>query len=391
MADNTTLTPGAGGGDVIATDDIAGVKHQRVKVEFGADGSATDVSTANPLPVTAATLPLPSGAATAANQTTANTSLATLAGAVAGSELQVDVVTLPAGNNNIGDVDVASIAAGTNNIGDVDIASIAAGDNNIGNVDVVTVNGVAPAFGTGARGATVQRVTIASDDVVPVTDNGGSLTVDGTVAISTINSVAPAFGSGARGATVQRVTIATDDSVPVTIAALPASTNTLEVVGDVAHDAAAAGNPVLVAGIAQDMDDTAPPNRVSAEADAVRLAMDRDGGIFVHPHGPQVWSYHVNGSSALTDTSVHAAPGANLSLYVTDVILSLGAATALNVFFEEGSTTVLGPFYLEAINGRSMHLRFATPKKITANTALTVTSSAAVAHSIEVLGFTAQG
>lgn len=50
MADNTVLNAGSGG-DTIATDDIGGVKHQRVKVEFGADGSATDVSTSSPLPV----------------------------------------------------------------------------------------------------------------------------------------------------------------------------------------------------------------------------------------------------------------------------------------------------------------------------------------------------
>ena len=41
------------------------------------------------------------------------------------------------GSNN--DVTVTSISAGDNNIGNVDIASIAAGDNNIGNVDVLTV------------------------------------------------------------------------------------------------------------------------------------------------------------------------------------------------------------------------------------------------------------
>jgi hypothetical protein len=49
MADNITLNAGAGG-DVIAGDDIGGVKHQRVKVEFGPDGSATDVSNVAPLP-----------------------------------------------------------------------------------------------------------------------------------------------------------------------------------------------------------------------------------------------------------------------------------------------------------------------------------------------------
>jgi hypothetical protein len=47
MADNTTL-PGTG--EVYASDDIGGVKWQRIKIAHGADGSATDVSTASPLP-----------------------------------------------------------------------------------------------------------------------------------------------------------------------------------------------------------------------------------------------------------------------------------------------------------------------------------------------------
>lgn len=50
MADNTTLNAGAGG-DVIATDDIGGVKYQRVKLSIGADGAAADVHAFNPLPV----------------------------------------------------------------------------------------------------------------------------------------------------------------------------------------------------------------------------------------------------------------------------------------------------------------------------------------------------
>ncbi len=79
------------------------------------------------------------------------TSVQTLDNAISGSEMQVDVV--------------AALPAGTNNIGDV---------------DVLTVNGVAPAFGTGARGATVQRVTIATDDSVPVT-NAGITTIAGAV------------------------------------------------------------------------------------------------------------------------------------------------------------------------------------------------------------------
>jgi hypothetical protein len=54
LSDNTVLNSGSGG-DVIATDDIGGVKYQRIKVVLGGDGvNAGDLSTSNPLPVQAA-------------------------------------------------------------------------------------------------------------------------------------------------------------------------------------------------------------------------------------------------------------------------------------------------------------------------------------------------
>ena len=49
MADNVDITPGSGA--VIASDEVAGAQYQRVKVTWGADGTATDASTSNPLPV----------------------------------------------------------------------------------------------------------------------------------------------------------------------------------------------------------------------------------------------------------------------------------------------------------------------------------------------------
>lgn len=50
MADNTTLNNGTGG-DVIASDDISGVKFQRIKLVHGADGTnGGDIATTNPLP-----------------------------------------------------------------------------------------------------------------------------------------------------------------------------------------------------------------------------------------------------------------------------------------------------------------------------------------------------
>jgi len=75
-------------------------------------------------------------------------------GMTANRELYASVTTaLPAGTNAIG-----KLAANSG----VDI----------GDVDVLTINGVAPAFGSGVRGATVQRVTIATDDVVPASQSG---------------------------------------------------------------------------------------------------------------------------------------------------------------------------------------------------------------------------
>ena len=101
MADNVTTqstTPAtAPAGEVIAADDVGGVKHQRVKVSLGADGSATD---------------LPGDGTFGAD---------------------VDVTrlpALPAGTNNIGDVDVLTVPAdpfGTN----ADAAAAAGGTGSI--------------------------------------------------------------------------------------------------------------------------------------------------------------------------------------------------------------------------------------------------------------------
>jgi hypothetical protein len=74
MADNASFPYGD-----VAADDVGGVLYQRVKPTFGPDGTATDVSATDPLPVVQTGTPaLPTGAATAANQSTGNTSLASI-------------------------------------------------------------------------------------------------------------------------------------------------------------------------------------------------------------------------------------------------------------------------------------------------------------------------
>lgn len=50
MADNVTLNAGTGG-STLASDDIGGIQHQRVKLVLGADGTSNgDVALANPIP-----------------------------------------------------------------------------------------------------------------------------------------------------------------------------------------------------------------------------------------------------------------------------------------------------------------------------------------------------
>lgn len=173
MADNTTFqttvaTPPVG--LTVATDDVAGVHFQKVKIDVGGDGATAMLGNANPLPVsdaggsltvdgTVAVSSLPGS--TWAGQTpftadydsgggTQNMPLVGIAvpasgGGVAGGSFTNPFRVDPTGTTTQpisdaggsltvdGSVSLASaIPAGTNNIGDVDIASIAAGNNLIG-------------------------------------------------------------------------------------------------------------------------------------------------------------------------------------------------------------------------------------------------------------------
>jgi hypothetical protein len=92
----------------------------------------------------------------------------TLRAVSAAKPLPVAVISIAAGDNNIGNVDIVTLPAlpaGTNNIGDVDVLTlpaIPAGTNNIGDVDVLTV-----ITGTGAT-----NLGKAVDNVAGSTDTG---------------------------------------------------------------------------------------------------------------------------------------------------------------------------------------------------------------------------
>jgi len=237
-------------------------------------------------------------------------------------------------------------------------------------------NPVLSVVGGGAE-ATAQRVTIADDStgVLSVDDNGASLTVD--------NPILSVVGGGTE-ATAQRVTIANDSTGVLTVDGTVTASNTA---GDVADDGADSGNPVKVGGVAVETDGT-DPTSVSAEGDRAEVRTDRNRRLLVNTAHPNLWSNNNNYAAAQTDTQIQAAPGAGLSLYITDVAMSTDEACNIKlVRATAGSTTIWGPFYFAANGGLIKH--FSTPIRLPANENLGVTSSAAVNHTISVQGYTA--
>jgi len=143
MADDVTLNS-MSGGSVVATDDSGTGHVQLVKLAYSADGSRTHVDADT-------------------DGLKVKLSNATVTVALSGG-------SLPAGSNVIG----AVTQSGTWNIGSITtLPSLPAGSNVIGGV---TQSGT---WNVGITGTPTVTVGNAS---IPVTDNGGSLTVDGTVA-----------------------------------------------------------------------------------------------------------------------------------------------------------------------------------------------------------------
>lgn len=215
MADNVAITAGAG--TVIATDDIGGVHYQRVKVAFGLDDAATMVSASNglpinvvatiTLPVSAASLPLPTGAAT-------ETTLSTLNGKIIACN--TGAVVLATGGNVIG----AVTQSGTWSVRNQDGSGNNLTSRLVGSVraqDVALVD--ASGNQIGVSGVPV-RVDPTGTTAQPVTDNAGSLTVDAPVGT-------PVFVRLSDGTSA----IAT---LPVSLASLPALVAGTAMIGQVA-------------------------------------------------------------------------------------------------------------------------------------------------------------
>jgi hypothetical protein len=258
--------------------------------------------------------------------TAIKTAVETLDNAVSGNEFQVDIVaSLPAGTNNIGDVDVASLPGTvasditaiktaveildntvSGNELQVDIvASLPAGTNSIGNVNTISavttvstvtnlsqLGGTAISMGTGTRDAGTQRVTIATNDVVPISDNSGSLTVDAPVG----TPVFVRLSDGSAAITNLATNLA---QVGGTTTVTGGTNGTLAIGGVQAHDAVASGNkPVLIGGVAN----TSSPPAVSS-GDVSQLWTTTTGALNVADGGSSL-SIDDSGGSLTVDAPV---------------------------------------------------------------------------------------
>ena len=186
--------------------------------------------------------------------------------------LQVDVLTITAGDNNIGNVDIASaLPAGSNTIGVVDLGS--------------TDNAVLDAM---AASLALLDNSISSGNELQV-DIVASLPA-GSAAIGKL-----AANSGVDIGDVDILSIAAGDNNigNVDIVTLPASTNTIEIVGDAAEDAA-------VAGRYDDPTDNNSDIRSLDNGDVGALALDPTGALYVREHLGQAGSCFVSGTAAVT-------------------------------------------------------------------------------------------
>lgn len=468
MADNTTINS-MSGGDVIATDDIAGVKYQRIKISWGVDGSAVDASDTNPLPVVDASITTILGEVQASP--TANTLLArlkniegytdgveTLLTAIDGHVDQIEgyidgIETLlttidghvdgvegslttiagaiksedavhSSGDAGIMALSVANVAQ-TALAADGDYipraADLAGNSMVVGNVASAATDSGNPVKVAGKYNSSIPTFTDGQRGDLQLTARG-ALRVELGNGANAVNLKADNADAVAVSSTVQNLNVisrntvfngtswdrmsgdTTGINVKAIVGALPAGTNAIGKlaansgvdIGDVdvtsavitggaiAHDSADSGNPLKIGFKAYSPDGTTPGTAV-AEGDRTDAKADLDGRQYVNTEAPRHWSYHEDSSSALTDATVQAAPGAGFEVVITEIIFSTGAATACNIFFEEGSTKVLGPWYLEAVAGRGLVWR--GNKHITANTAVTVTTSAAIAHGLDIQGY----
>lgn len=102
-------------------------------------------------------------------------------------------------------------------------------------------------------------------------------------------------------------------------------------------------------------------------------------------------AFYANGTyaAAQTNTSLKAAAGAGVKLYITDLLVTNDSTAAITVALLDGSggTSLIGTQKVAASGGFALHLR--TALVLTANTALCLTTTGTSNFAVAVSGYTA--
>jgi hypothetical protein len=302
------------------------------------------------------TLPLPTDASTATLQTSGNTSLTKIAGAVSGTEMQVDIVSAPTltVSGTVAVTGVATSALQTS-----------------GNASLTTI--------AGAVVSSKVQAEIVNTPTVKIDDGGNTITVDGTVAISGISGTV-SLPTDASTATLQtsgntsltKIAGAVSGSeMQVDIVTLPlptdASTATLQT----------SGNTLITGvndriGATSDAAATSPTGTFSLNA-LVKRYMARCSA-------PRLFVTPTIGASG--DTSAITAPGAGVRLVITYIRAQNLTANATTILFKDGSagSTVLNLRTSGDGNGVTEFYPLGEEIRLSAATAFVINQSGANNH-----------
>ena len=387
MADNIPITQGIG--TTVATDDVAGVHYQRVKVVWGADGVVNDANVTTPLPVTASqttatnlrmaggdaagaptagtvlaiqgiasgtvvpvgdgagslTVDAPVSTPVAARLSDGTAFLTTTSGRLAvdpsgvTSPISAASLPLPAG--------AATLAAQTQpgvDIGDVTVNNAAGaaavniqdGGNSL-TVDAPVGTPVATRLsdGTSFLTTTGGRLSVdASGVAVPVTDNAGSLTVDQPTATNLRMAGGDAAGSPTAGTVLAVQGIASGTAVPISAASLPLPTG--------------AATSALQTQPGVDIGDVTVNNAAGASAVNVQdggNVITVDGTVTDGGSGKTLKS--ASFSLTATGTAITAVGGKRLKVYAVKLVVS----AAISVNWRDGASTNMEGAQALAANG----------------------------------------
>ena len=278
-------------------------------------------------PVSAASLPLPTGASTLSEQQTQTTALQLIDDAV----LAVDAVGTGGKVTLAGAIRDDALSSLTPVEGDaVNLRTDANGALWVIPSGTVTISGAVTNAGTFA----VQAAQSGTWNVGTVT------TVSTVTSLTQMNGQAIAMGTGVRSAGTQRVTIATDDVVPASQSGTwNVATLTTLTGGGVAHDGADSGNPHKLG--AKAIAALSGATLVAA-ADRTDLYAGVDGVLITRPHCSL--EDVVSGNASNTDgtsTQCIAAQAAGIKTYLTSVILTNTSASNIYVEIKDGTTVKL--------------------------------------------------